>query len=837
MATSPKASMLFAQFIWEAVEKEIKRARKPATAIASFKRLRMVLGDAPRGSSLYEVVTVDKIEAQRTMIQADKPQIWSDEVGAMLDDIIAYLNDDGSEAEKQAADSANGYVGMQTLLLATTTKGATSPAHRLKDKPSLFRIIFEYVATVPFKKRWRIGRQLGEGGHSTVRKCTHCYRYPGKVMALKQIHQGRASPFEVEMLRRETEIIKKLHHDHVPNVYDYVEEDGVSYLVMPMYEGGDMLERIVEKSGNHFTEETCVTLLRDLLSTLAYLHSVGVVHRDIKPENVIFESKDDTSAMYLIDFGFAASGVVGQSLTTACGTPQYAAPEILNGMPHGCEVDLWSLGVVAYVMLSGFPPFYHDDENEMFRLIKRGEFEFPSPSWDPISDNAKDFIRKLLILDPLQRITAKSALKHAWLTSKAEADTHLGLVHSEALKFRARSQWNMAVEDNEESFTLKNMRLAVSRMDIDAGEPDADIGTQADLGYTRNDSVDHDATARISASPVGDAEPLDAEQAEEEANMMRQTIANADGDVDVVMQHYEEVKQSHMQRRSTNAAMKHDAGELMRLQKIVNNQRCEISNLHIELDESKKRIRELEAELAAAKLAGSGITKSTPSPRRSKGSDVTAKAAESGNIKKTVSFGADDTHAITAIRESHSSAETPMSSEDDSKASTKPALPPKPPSFRGREDSADSGGGSGLNDRSISTDSETTTGSDVSPRKKMSIMASATEQMGSFMKAGTRRLRRSPPSTSGSKLKSNASAKLGGHRGSITRLNLHEAGAQFYTMEQLTSGAVESQIDPTRRELYLSDDDFFNFFKLTKDEFLQQPKWKQVSQKKKFRLF
>ena len=269
------------------------------------------------------------------------------------------------------------------------------------------------MAIVPFKKRWRIGRQLGEGGHSTVRKCTHCYRYPGKVMALKQIHQGRASPFEVEMLRRETEIIRKLHHDHIPNVYDYVEEDGVCYLVLPMYEGGDMLERIVEKSGNHFTEETCVTLLRDLLQTLQYLHSVGVVHRDIKPENVIFESNEDTSSMYLIDFGFAASGVVGQSLTTACGTPQYAAPEILNGMPHGCEVDLWSLGVVAYVMLSGFPPFYHDDESEMFKLIKRGEFDFPSPSWDPVSENAKDFIRKLLVLDPLQRITAKGALTHA----------------------------------------------------------------------------------------------------------------------------------------------------------------------------------------------------------------------------------------------------------------------------------------------------------------------------------------------------------------------------------------------------------------------------------------
>ena len=138
----------------------------------------------------------------------------------------------------------------------------------------------------------------------------------------------------------------------------------------------------------------------------------------------------------------------------------------------------------------------------------------------------------------------------------------------------------MGVDEAEESFTLKNMRMA-TRAHLDAGEPDADIGTQADLGYTRNVSVDNDATlGGGSRSRVASAEPLDAEQAEEEAMMMRQTIANADGDVEVVMEHYEEVKKSKMERRKTRSAMSDEAAELLRLQKIVNNQVMKRTPLH-----------------------------------------------------------------------------------------------------------------------------------------------------------------------------------------------------------------------------------------------------------------
>eukprot|EP00618_Florenciella_parvula_P002270 CAMPEP_0119465910 /NCGR_PEP_ID=MMETSP1344-20130328/816_1 /TAXON_ID=236787 /ORGANISM="Florenciella parvula, Strain CCMP2471" /LENGTH=289 /DNA_ID=CAMNT_0007498195 /DNA_START=183 /DNA_END=1049 /DNA_ORIENTATION=- len=267
-------------------------------------------------------------------------------------------------------------------------------------------------------------------------------------MAVKHIQKREDSTFEIEMLRREAQILRGVHHAHIPIVYDYIEEpspSGSCYLILPMFHGGDMLERILKKSGHHFDEDTAVNLILDITKTMVYLHSVGVVHRDIKPENIIFETEEDTSGMQLIDFGFAASGVVGQSLTTACGTPQYAAPEILNGVPHGKEVDCWSLGVVTYVLLCGFPPFYHEDEQVLFRQIKSGRFEFPTPHWDPITESAKDFICKLLVVDPEKRMTMDEAKQHSWLGPRRRSTIHLPLVHSEVKKFRSRERWNTAM--------------------------------------------------------------------------------------------------------------------------------------------------------------------------------------------------------------------------------------------------------------------------------------------------------------------------------------------------------------------------------------------------------
>lgn len=138
------------------------------------------------------------------------------------------------------------------------------------------------------------------------------------------------------------------------------------------------------------------------------------MHRDLKPENLLLTSKNDDADVKLADFGFAAKAPT-QCLTTQCGTPGYVAPEILKDKPHGRPVDLWSLGVIAYILLGGYPPFHDENQKNLFRLIKAGRYEFHPEYWGGVSEEAKDFIRHLLEVNPDKRYTADQALKHSWV--------------------------------------------------------------------------------------------------------------------------------------------------------------------------------------------------------------------------------------------------------------------------------------------------------------------------------------------------------------------------------------------------------------------------------------
>eukprot|EP00483_Globobulimina_turgida_P001906 UN01908 len=173
-----------------------------------------------------------------------------------------------------------------------------------------------------------------------------------------------------------------------------------------------------------------------MCTALAYLHSQSIVHRDLKPENLLFATKDNNSAIKLIDFGLAGSCKTGE-LKTPCGTPNYVAPEILRRSKYGTQADMWSIGVILYIILCGFPPFYdeNDDLGRLYRKIKRAEYDMPSPYWDNISKNAKDLVRKLLQPDPKKRLTAKLTLQHPWLkTIQSNPMTSLGAEHAFHLK-------------------------------------------------------------------------------------------------------------------------------------------------------------------------------------------------------------------------------------------------------------------------------------------------------------------------------------------------------------------------------------------------------------------
>ena len=155
---------------------------------------------------------------------------------------------------------------------------------------------------------------------------------------------------------------------------------------------------------SYYNEREARDLVKLLLEAIKYCHDANVVHRDLKPENLLLTSKDDDASIKLADFGFAKRVEFNsEGLVTACGTPGYVAPEILEGKSYGKTVDIWSIGVITYILLCGYPPFHDDNHNALFKKIKKGKFEFDSPYWDHVSDDAKDLILEMLVVDPEKR--------------------------------------------------------------------------------------------------------------------------------------------------------------------------------------------------------------------------------------------------------------------------------------------------------------------------------------------------------------------------------------------------------------------------------------------------
>lgn len=188
---------------------------------------------------------------------------------------------------------------------------------------------------------------------------------------------------------------------------------------MEMMTGGELFDRIIDKS--KYTENEARVVVVDLLDALKYCHAMGIVHRDIKPENLLYENEKPDAKIKIADFGLAKLlSEESMLMHTACGTPGYVAPEILKGLAYDSEVDLWSIGIVLYILLCGFPPFYNENTVKLYECIKKGSFEYPSPFWDNVSEDAKDLINRLLVVDPKKRLTAIDALNHNWITGKSD---------------------------------------------------------------------------------------------------------------------------------------------------------------------------------------------------------------------------------------------------------------------------------------------------------------------------------------------------------------------------------------------------------------------------------
>eukprot|EP00607_Mallomonas_marina_P007177 CAMPEP_0182416346 /NCGR_PEP_ID=MMETSP1167-20130531/614_1 /TAXON_ID=2988 /ORGANISM="Mallomonas Sp, Strain CCMP3275" /LENGTH=286 /DNA_ID=CAMNT_0024589019 /DNA_START=485 /DNA_END=1345 /DNA_ORIENTATION=+ len=195
---------------------------------------------------------------------------------------------------------------------------------------------------------------------------------------------------------------------------------------MEVMYGGELFDRIVQKE--FYSEMEAKKAFRQILAAVKYCHENEVVHRDLKPENLLYATEADDSALKLADFGLAHMMKSNEMMHSSCGTPAYVAPEILRsgrgGHGYGKEVDMWSLGVILYILLCGFPPFYDEDHIRLFAQIQKGMFDFPSPYWDNVSELAKDLIRQLLIIDPHGRLTAQQAEAHKWMMTDSEGSSN-----------------------------------------------------------------------------------------------------------------------------------------------------------------------------------------------------------------------------------------------------------------------------------------------------------------------------------------------------------------------------------------------------------------------------
>lgn len=302
--------------------------------------------------------------------------------------------------------------------VAINNKPGESPKHK---KPSHFKRVSSAGIqadsvlgrkTGNLKEIYSLGRKLGQGQFGTTFLCIE--KATGKEFACKSIAKRKlTTPEDVEDVRREIQIMHHLEgHPNVIKILDAYEDAVAVHVVMELCAGGELFDRIIQRG--HYTERKAAELARLIVGVVQACHSLGVMHRDLKPENFLFVSQLEEAALKTIDFGLSVFFRPGETFTDVVGSPYYVAPEVLR-KHYGPECDVWSAGVIIYILLSGVPPFWDETEQGIFEQVLKGELDFISEPWPNISESAKDLVRKMLVRDPKRRLTAHEVLCHPWV--------------------------------------------------------------------------------------------------------------------------------------------------------------------------------------------------------------------------------------------------------------------------------------------------------------------------------------------------------------------------------------------------------------------------------------
>ncbi|KAI4325432.1 hypothetical protein MLD38_030833 [Melastoma candidum] len=320
-----------------------------------------------------------------------------------------------------------------------------------------------------FDRRYTIGKLLGHGqfGYTYVAMD----KETGDRVAVKKIEKNKmVLPIAVEDVKREVEILRALAgHENVVRFYNAFEDDSYVYIAMELCEGGELLDRILAKKKGRYTEKDAAVVVRQMLKVAAECHLHGLVHRDMKPENFLFKSSKEDSFLKATDFGLSDFIKPGSKFHDIVGSAYYVAPEVLK-RKSGPESDVWSIGVITYILLCGRRPFWDKTEDGIFKEVLKKNPDFRRRPWPTISHSAKDFVMKLLVKDPRARLTAAQALSHPWVReggNASEIPIDISVLHNmrQFVKYSRLKQFALralaSTLDEEEIADLKDQFAAI----------------------------------------------------------------------------------------------------------------------------------------------------------------------------------------------------------------------------------------------------------------------------------------------------------------------------------------------------------------------------------------
>lgn len=298
-----------------------------------------------------------------------------------------------------------------------------------------------------FKSQYELGKELGSGRFGTVhiaKSVATSKEFAAKLCVCRRPSQRKDVDLEIE-------IMNILKHTRLANLCDAFLNEKEAVIVIELVTGGELFERIVDETFD-LTENLAVSYLRQICDGVGYIHHNKILHLDLKPENILCSSPDNLQEIKIIDFGFARKYTPNTQLKVMYGTPEFVAPEVVNFDPLGPGTDMWSIGVITYVLVSGLSPFMGEDDLETLSNVTGCEWDFDDPSFDELSSEAKDFIEKLLVIQEKQRPSCEQCLQHPWLSDKAQTETK-ALDRKKSLiaaienmrKFVARRKWARSI--------------------------------------------------------------------------------------------------------------------------------------------------------------------------------------------------------------------------------------------------------------------------------------------------------------------------------------------------------------------------------------------------------